>query len=282
MEDLRVDNGPIGLAVTRSGLADAPPVLFLHGITSCRDSWFESVERLGDRHDCWTLDFRGHGESDRAPGEYLIDHYASDASAVLAAIGRPTVVVGHSLGGVTAAHLVHSSHPLVTAIFLEDPPLFLPNPSDVGADFPAVFSVLHSRLVQMQADRASYNTYLNMARTSPSPMGGVASDHQSERQIRSRAYQLQTFDPSCLGPAIDGRVFAEFDSSHPIPCPVIVLAANPKFGAAFRDGDRERLAAHSPHAIVVAFPEVGHSIRGATVSSARFLRELDTFVASAR
>ncbi len=157
MEDLRIDNGPVGLAVTRSGLNGAPPVLFLHGITSCRDSWFESTERLGDRYECWTLDFRGHGESDRAPDEYLIDHYAADAAAVLGAIGRPATVVGHSLGGVTAAHLVHRAHPLVTAVFLEDPPMFAPDPAAGGMDFPALFAVVarpagpttdRSRLVQ--------------------------------------------------------------------------------------------------------------------------------------
>ena len=283
VDDLRIDNGPVGLACTRGGAASGPAVLFLHGITSSRQSWLESIERLGDRFDCWALDFRGHGDSDRAPDAYLLTDYASDAAATLARIGRRTIVVGHSLGGVTAAHLAHGSHPLVGAIFLEDPPLYLDGQDAlIGTVFPTMFSRLRELVMKLRADGAPFESYLDAAANSPSPMGGVAGDHLLEHHVRGRARQLQSFDPSCLDVAIDGRVFAAFDAAGPIGCPVTVLAANPAYGAAFRDGDEARLTASTPHAQVVAFPEVGHSVRTSTVSAARFLDELDAFVTANR
>jgi pimeloyl-ACP methyl ester carboxylesterase len=279
MGDLRIENGPVGLACTRSGTADGPPVLFLHGITSWRDGWQESTERLGDRFDCWAIDFRGHGDSDRAPGAYLLSDYASDAAAALHRIGRPAIVVGHSLGGVTAAHLAHHDHPLISALFLEDPPLFLDRPDALASTlFPQTFTALRDGVAHLQAEGAPLETYLEAAAAAPSPMGGVAADHQPERQLRSRARGWRSFDPSCLDVAVDGRLFAGLEASRRIDRPVTVLAANPAYGAAFLEGDDDRLRAASPHARVVPFPEVGHSIRSSTVSAARFLDELDAFV----
>ncbi len=279
MADLRVQNGSISLACTRSGTEGGTPVLFLHGITGCRDSWLESTERLGDRFDCWTLDFRGHGESDRAPGAYLIQDYASDATAVLDQIGRPTIVVGHSLGGMTALHVGHSAHPLVTALFLEDPPFSAGDATAFAAMiFPRVFTILRDALLNLHEEQAPFEAYLDLATNSPSPMGGVVGDHLTPRHVRTRGLQLYRFDPSGLDAAIHGTVFAEFGATKPLACPVTVLAANEAYGAAFLPGDTAVLQAATPHARVIDFPEVGHLIRASTVSEARFLDELDAFV----
>lgn len=77
-------------------------------------------------HSVLRLDFRGHGDSDRAPGAYGMPEYVSDAVAVCEQLAqRPCVVVGHSLGGATAAALAQQRPDLVRAVVLEDAPLFL-------------------------------------------------------------------------------------------------------------------------------------------------------------
>ena len=258
MSDVRIQNGSVELACTRSGTESGPSVLFLHGITGCRDGWLESTDRLGDRFDCWAMDFRGHGDSDRAPGAYLLEDYASDAASALDRIGRPTVVVGHSLGGVTATQLAHDQHPLASALFLEDPPLFFTAPGVLaGTLYPKLFAMLQGAVSQLRADDAPYDAYLELAANAPSPMGGVAADHLTERQVRSRALQLQLFDPACLDDAIDGKVFASFDPTKPITCPVTLLAANEAYGGAFLAGDDERLLAIAPQARDRALPGGG-------------------------
>ncbi len=285
VETLRIINGPIVLSCLRSGFgegaASGPPVLFLHGITSCSDTWLEAMDRLGDRFDCWALDFRGHGGSDRAPGRYSLEDYASDAAAVLEQIGRPTVVVGHSLGGMTAAHLGHNAHRMVSAVFLEDPPLYLSDPAVFATTvYPERFRRARDMVSQLAAAGAPMADYLALARDTPSAMGGVEGDHLTERQLISRAQQLSQFDPMCLDFAIDGRVFAGLDAAQPIACPAVLLAANPAMGAAFLEADHARFTVANPTARIIPFPEVGHPVHAAKVAAARFLDELDAFVSA--
>lgn len=275
---MKVRNGEADLAVIRSGNAAGTPVLFLHGITSSADGWQESAARLADRFDCWALDFRSHGDSGRSGRSPLLSDYAADAEAVLAQIGKPAIVVGHSLGGITGAHLGHGGHPLVKALFLEDPPLFL---GEQGAFettlYPTLFTMMRKAVAELQDSGAFAGDYLTFARNTPSPMGGIAADHTTERHLVSRAQQLAKVDPGVLDAAIDGTLFDGLQPAKPIACPVTLLAANPAYGAAFLDGDAERLTRGTPHAEVVAFPECGHGVRSSKVSEARFLDLLDRF-----
>jgi len=86
------------------GDADAWPVLFLHGGGQTRYAWgrtAEIVARAGWRS--VALDLRGHGESDWAPnGDYSFTSFCADTLAVADKLGKPPVLVGASLGGMSA------------------------------------------------------------------------------------------------------------------------------------------------------------------------------------
>ena len=99
----------------------------LHGITMSGRTWEWVVADLADRYRVIRLDFRGHGRSDRAPGAYQPADYLSDAVATIEQVaGGPCFVVGHSLGGMTAAALTQQRPDLVRGAVLEDPPLGSP------------------------------------------------------------------------------------------------------------------------------------------------------------
>lgn len=102
-EEVRIAT-PSGVVLTaeRFGVSsDRPPVLLLHGGGQTRHSWAGTAHRLAARgHEAWTLDLRGHGDSDWAPdGDYTTDAMVEDLDAVCPALGRPPVVVGASMGG---------------------------------------------------------------------------------------------------------------------------------------------------------------------------------------
>ena len=144
MTDLTIWNNDVKLAASVHGSSASEPVLFLHGITNSRDTWLEAADALRDRYWVWTLDFRGHGHSDRAPS-YELHDYVSDVQAVLSAIGRPAVLVGHSLGGCVAGIVAQSGQPNVRAAFLEDPPWYLGDRNEwvrsvVSRIFPVIIS----------------------------------------------------------------------------------------------------------------------------------------------
>ncbi len=94
----------IHLAADVWGDENAWPVLFMHGGGQTRHAWGTSARALASRG--WkavSLDLRGHGDSEWAlNGDYSFTAYTSDCIAVADALGRPPVIVGASLGGITA------------------------------------------------------------------------------------------------------------------------------------------------------------------------------------
>ena len=83
---------------------DAWPVVLLHGGGQTRHAWGGAARDIAERG--WqaiALDLRGHGDSEWAlNGDYSFVAFAADCLAVADQLGRPPVLVGASLGGVTA------------------------------------------------------------------------------------------------------------------------------------------------------------------------------------
>lgn len=86
------------------GDPDDWPVLFLHGGGQTRHAWGSAaaiVAREGWR--TVTMDLRGHGGSDwAANGDYSFTAFGGDCLAVVDQLGRPPVLIGASLGGMSA------------------------------------------------------------------------------------------------------------------------------------------------------------------------------------
>jgi pimeloyl-ACP methyl ester carboxylesterase len=80
------------------------PVLLMHGGGQTRHAWGSTAQVLaGNGWRAVSLDLRGHGDSEWAlNGDYSFTTYAADCVAVVDQLGRPPVLVGASLGGVTA------------------------------------------------------------------------------------------------------------------------------------------------------------------------------------
>src|ERR1700728_3918231 len=78
-------------------------VLLLHGRGQTRHSWGEAgPPRAADGWTPVAIDFRGHGDSDRAAdGRYRVDAMAEDVLRVIDALSEPPVIIGASLGGLT-------------------------------------------------------------------------------------------------------------------------------------------------------------------------------------
>lgn len=279
MTDITIDNGSVRLAASVYGPADAEPIVFLHGISLSRDTWEEIAQRLASRYLVWTLDFRGHGHSDWTPS-YELAGYVADAEAVLAAIGRPAIVVGHSLGGCVAGVLAQAAHPNVRAAFLEDPPWYLGEPSEwKRSAFPNLFVVLSARQATWHKEHAPLATYLDFVSSSPSAMGGIVSDHIGRRHLLSHASALQRQDARSWGD-LDGKILAAIATGREFRRPTRIIQADPRFGAALLDGHEARLAKTNPHADIIQYHGCGHSPHRTTAFEERFAADLMDFVSS--
>jgi pimeloyl-ACP methyl ester carboxylesterase len=95
---------------------DAPTVVLLHGGGQTRHSWDRTAARLAaSGRTAVALDARGHGDSDWDPEQdYSLDAFATDLVTFLGSLDRPPVLVGASLGGITAL-IVAGEHPGLAA-----------------------------------------------------------------------------------------------------------------------------------------------------------------------
>lgn len=126
---MKVDlEGADGLRLTADveGDPDAPPVILLHGGGQTRHAWGTTLSVLGSRWHAYSVDLRGHGESDWAPdGDYSIDAFARDVMEIARSLPTPPVLVGASLGGLASLMAIGdlsdpNDPPLASALVLVD------------------------------------------------------------------------------------------------------------------------------------------------------------------
>ncbi len=107
------DDG-IRLSLRYYGDDRAPVVLMAHGFGQTQYAWEQTGWQLAaSGWQAVSYDARGHGESDRAPsGEYDFEQFVEDFRRVCASLPHPPLVIGASMGGLTAL-LAHSEKPKV-------------------------------------------------------------------------------------------------------------------------------------------------------------------------
>ena len=262
---MRIQNGDVGLNVVVDGADDAPPVLLLHGILGSSVTWNWMVPRLTDRYRVLRLDFRGHGESDRAPGTYQLTDYVSDAAAVCEQVaGSPCIVIGHSLGGATAAGLAQTRPDLVRGVVLEDARLAMPDPQAEGAERNSlmdVFALMREAIPQMQAAGMSLDDVAAVVAASPSASGGVLGELLHDDGVATMAASMMAVDASVLDRVLNASLAVVFDADRPLPVSATVVAADPASpDAVTQPADLAKMATNSPHAVTHTMSGANHLI----------------------
>jgi pimeloyl-ACP methyl ester carboxylesterase len=87
------------------GPAEAPAILFLHGITGSRRYWLRRVRSLAARHRLILPDLIGFGLSPKPHVEYTIELFRDSVRTLIEELhlaDRPLSIVGHSLGSLVA------------------------------------------------------------------------------------------------------------------------------------------------------------------------------------
>jgi len=106
-------SGGLRLAADVDGPEDGPTVILLHGGGQTRHSWSGTWRYLVDAGwRAWSVDLRGHGDSAWASdGDYTLQTFAADTTAVARSLPRPPVLVGASLGGLSSMVAIASADP---------------------------------------------------------------------------------------------------------------------------------------------------------------------------
>ncbi|MFJ4783857.1 alpha/beta fold hydrolase [Streptomyces sp. NPDC088794] len=90
-----------------AGPADAPVVVFLHGVPDSWWQWHYALEALGADHRCLAIDLKGYGQSEKGTGDFRQEGVAIQLEALLdqLGIGRFSLIT-HDRGTPVGDHLV--------------------------------------------------------------------------------------------------------------------------------------------------------------------------------
>jgi pimeloyl-ACP methyl ester carboxylesterase len=125
MATVRLPGGPT-LSYREWGRPDGAVVLMLHGLRDSSATWRHVAPVLGERFRVIAPDARGHGDSDWTR-DYSFEAMCDDVVGLLDALGiLAAIVVGHSMGAVTAYLLAATDPGRIRLLVLEEMPPPMP------------------------------------------------------------------------------------------------------------------------------------------------------------
>jgi len=208
MEHRTRDGAKLAFEQTGSG---SPPVVLVHGWT-CNHTYFAPQrDHLAKRHRVVSVDLRGHGESDPSTTAYTIDGFADDVAWLIGELGlSKPIVIGHSMGGMTALALAARHAEQVSAIVVCDSPMAVP--AQLGANLTTVAAELHK-----PNWRATHRAFLSDALFIPAD-----DPDRKQRILAEMTSKPDHVTQSCF----DGIIAADMDSAlRACKLPFLYLAA---------------------------------------------------------
>ncbi|MCF7852185.1 MAG: alpha/beta hydrolase [Simkaniaceae bacterium] len=116
----------INIHYLRTG-GNKPSIILLHGLIGNGSCWLPLAKALEEDYDVIMPDARGHGRSSIPEQGYSYDSLAADVLGLIEAlsISNP-IVLGHSMGGMTAAVVANQNSKQLKGLILVDPTFLTP------------------------------------------------------------------------------------------------------------------------------------------------------------
>lgn len=248
----------VELAVHDLG-GEGPPLLLAHATGFHGRAWGPLVPALASHFRCWSLDFRGHGDSTHpVPPDFDWQSFGDDVLAVVDALDVGTPFgLGHSQGA-TAFLLAESGRPgTFEALYLFEPVAPPPGrPSTPDDDHPLVvgarrrhdtFPSVDAAVAHLAAKRplarfhpAALRGYVEHG-VAPAPGGGVTL--KCRRDDEAQMYRM-------------GQVQRSFDHLSEVRCPATVARGSHSEAVSAELAARQ--AAELPAGRLEVFDGLGH------------------------
>lgn len=236
------------IAFVRWGGGAGVPVLLLHGVTDSAECWGSVVRHVVADRLVVAVDARGHGRTPLGDEPFTIGALAADAAVVLReVVGRPALVVGHSMGGVVAEELALTEPGRVAGLVLEDPAW------DTGAPTPGHAPEFLQTWLSSFAGVASGELERRARHENPTwPDEEIAPWARSKTQVDQRIGRV----------AHDWHGRDWVGALADLGCPVTLVTGDPAHGSIVGPAKAARAAALLGDLLVhVPIAGVGHSVR---------------------
>jgi pimeloyl-ACP methyl ester carboxylesterase len=229
------------------GPISGPALVLLHGIPGRWQKFLPIIPYLMVQWHIYALDLRGQGKSGHAAGGYHSSFYGEDLIAFMKRqVAEPAILFGNSAGGLVALDAAAKAPECVKAIVLGDSPIdiewllgWMTSPG-----FKALFSAWRALanakqpIADMLGELAAIPVRVQDQEASIRYADQPGID---ETELRQLALTLRNLDPDVLEYHAEGRAveyLKDFDLDRileNVPCPVLLVQANPELGGLMTD-----------------------------------------------
>ncbi|HIE96803.1 MAG TPA: alpha/beta hydrolase [Fuerstia sp.] len=263
---------------------EEPTLVMLHGVTRRWQTFLPVVHAFALRHKLMLVDFRGHGESDRAH-EYAVTDYVDDICKLIHDhVPGPVALYGHSLGAMTVAGVAARLGHDISAIVMEDPPLQTMgtriNSTPLLSYFTGVSGFAGSTLDVGELARQLGDVKFHDPASGTELRVGSTRD---DAQLRFAASCLKRLDPAVISPILQSQWLLGYNIDEVfsnLKCPSLLLQADYTTGGMLTEEDAQHVCDVNAEITRVRFPAVAHGIHW--TASQQLLNTVLPFLESTR
>lgn len=235
------------LAYIHNSVEAGTPVVFLHGFGDMAECWLGLINRLALDLPVYALDAPAHGYSRVSPDEEYTNQIARRGIDFIRHLGRPAILVGHSMGALQSMHIAGDAPTFVRAMVLEDPP--------IARDLspwrdPQTIAILGGWIRKLQRQTVEEAT----AKTREAHP--TWDDVEFEPWVRSK----HLLDTTFVGEFGIHREPMEVTLPR-ITCPTLVLTGDPERGAIITNENAAWARTLCPTIEFAHFPGASHDVR---------------------
>src|SRR5215218_8070372 len=215
-----VEVNGLKLHYRRSGRdSGLPPLVTAHGFSDDGGCWIPIIEEFVAEFDIILADARGHGRSEAPECDYGATAQGNDLLGLIAAIGlhRP-VLLGHSMGAITALAAAGMAPDIPAAIMVEDPP-----PHVIGAGTSTnPDAIVNIRAWVTELKRMSRDELLEHGKHRSPSWPDTEFPYWADAKARLSPNAHRLLDPS-TSPPVDWPPLL-----RAITCPTLLITADPE------------------------------------------------------
>lgn len=257
------------------------PLLLLHGGSSRWQTFSSIIPDLEDLAHIFAVDLRGHGKSDRGDN-YQIQSYAADIAAFIERhIQKPTIVFGHSLGGMVGIVLAANYPGLVRGLIIGDSPFS----SDVLKSGDNAHVKKWKKMIEQGKSAKEITEELKNAEiyvpTKKKTVKARELYGEHDPYFEVMGVSLSQNDPAILESVTDkvDENFAAYKTEKLFPkikCPVLVLQGDPEYGGLIKDEDIMKAKNLLSSARYYKCNKIGHGLF--TENNEQIVKQLISFI----
>jgi N-formylmaleamate deformylase len=266
ISDYVISNG-VRMHYYRTG-GGKPPLVLAHGITDDGMCWSPIAEVLAKDFDVVMVDARGHGKSDAPEDGYTLQNLGMELAGVVQALelDKP-ILLGHSMGAITALVTAGLYPSVPRAILLEDPPPFwmisegTPRDENFKNGFTTwVNSIKRKTREDLLSECREQNPAWSEAELEP----WINSKHRVSPKV------VELIDPPDMISIDLTNLFKK------ITCPTLFISAETSRGAASGEKDIAQIKSLISHMKMSHIEGAGHNIRREQFT--RYLESIQDFM----